>query len=293
MFFANFSVTDAMTTRQRNQKLNQIAEYDFTPYIGQYDRLDGTTLVGPELVEWLGMTGVSSSTLDLTFIEEQINMVVWSDVWIDATSTYHFIFDDLQVPENAVDYTCYEALLERLGIYDYGFAVTDFVEFLELAGIARDQLDLHEVDLAIEAHDWEMTVIDKTFIMGFMDQFGLDYSFITEDQWKVILDSWGIEWSLIDTNYVLGLLDFANVDTSNLNVTLIQEILVNIDWYDTVLDATAVQDFLTDIGVDSTLIDPEFFNYVLEELGIVYTPWDVHAMLNLLDMVGYDTSTVN
>ena len=83
---ANFRLADALTNKQRNQKHKLIEAYDFSPYIGTTGKLDGTTLVGPEIVEWMGFVGIDSSVLDLTLIEETVAAIDWTNTWIDYTS---------------------------------------------------------------------------------------------------------------------------------------------------------------------------------------------------------------
>lgn len=131
MLLANFRLTDALTNRQRNLKRAEIEAYDFSPYLGSTGKLDGTTLVGPEIVEWMGFVGVSKSLLDLTVIETAVMAVDWTTTWIDYTSVNYF-FEDVGVPMDAVDWELYELLMTMLGVNYYDIDVTTIYEFLDL-----------------------------------------------------------------------------------------------------------------------------------------------------------------
>jgi hypothetical protein len=50
---------------------------------------------------------------------------------------------------------------------------------------------------------------------------------------------------------------------------------------------------LADIGIDATTIDTALLEQVWTDLGILYIPYDVHAVLNILEAMGQDTSAVN
>lgn len=94
---------------------------------------------------------------------------------------------------------------------------------------------------------------------------------------------------------MLNLLDMVGYDTSTVNQTAMYEALWSVwDWENFVLDRYAIKDFLmTFMNIDVDTFDQVAWDNALNSFAIQYMPYDVHYILNLLDQVGYDTSSIN
>ena len=50
MLIANYSLVNALSTRQRNKKMAEIEAFDFSPYLDSTGRLDPSTVNGDLMV---------------------------------------------------------------------------------------------------------------------------------------------------------------------------------------------------------------------------------------------------
>jgi len=71
------------------------------------------------------------------------------------------------------------------------------------------------------------------------------------------------------------------------------EYLMAIDWDNFVLDNYALEEFMIDFGIPYDTFDPNLWLEVKMELGIIDMPYEVNYVLDLLEYVGYDSTTVD
>jgi len=71
------------------------------------------------------------------------------------------------------------------------------------------------------------------------------------------------------------------------------EYLMAIDWDNFVLDNYALEEFMIDFEIPYDTFDPNLWLEVKMELGIIDMPYEVNYVLDLLEYVGYDSTTVD
>jgi hypothetical protein len=84
-----------------------------------------------------------------------------------------------------------------------------------------------------------------------------------------------------------------DVDTSYLSPTQIFDYLIVIDYDNYVLDLHALETFFDEFGIDYESFNAKRYAAVQEELGIVYIPYDVNLIIDILESVTSNTTTID
>ena len=111
--------------------------------------------------------------------------------------------------------------------------------------------------------------------------------------WAEVLIDLDITSLPYEVHYVLDLLEYVGFDTSTLDQQHIYDYLSAVDYTDFVLDLTACEDFFAEFDIDSSTFNQTAWEEVQAELEIIWLPYDVHTILDILGAIGYDTSALS
>jgi hypothetical protein len=92
----------------------------------------------------------------------------------------------------------------------------------------------------LEEIDWDNFVLDSTAIHSFFDDFAIDYSNFSDDDWTYIFETLGVVEMPYDVHEIIGILETVGYDSSTVDQYTLYYILIEIDPDNFVLDNYAL-----------------------------------------------------
>jgi len=214
----------------------------------------------------------------------------------------HFILDLYAVEEffayfnidvATFDQTAWEEVMMELEIYDIPYQINYILDLLETLGVDTTMIDLDAMYDTLITNDWNNFVLDMYVLDEFLAEFGIDSSSFDQKIWEEIIAELEIIDMPYEVHYILDLLEYVGADTTNIDQNEMLEYLNATDWDNFVLDEFAIEEFFTAFGIDSSTFDQVAWEEVKAELDIINLPYEVHYILNLLEYVGFNSSSIS
>ena len=146
---------------------------------------------------------------------------------------------------------------------------------------------------ALESTDWDTTVIDRYLLTDFFNQLGINTDDFNQTAYNEILFEIGVIDMPYEVNYIKWILEEVGIDSTVIDSNTLLDYLEQIDWEDFVLDQTAIEDFLGDFNIDINDYNVTAYYEMLEWLGVADIPYEVHYILDTLEYLQYDTSSLS
>lgn len=246
------------------------------------------------ILEQLEYVGYDITTVDQNAMLDYLLAINWDNFVLDSTSLSQFL-SDMDIAETTFDADAWADVKEfELGIVPMPYDVHFILGLLDTLGVNTDEIDQNMMYEFLVVVDWDDFILDNFAMIEFFEYMGIEYTtFIDTQEYEDVKNILGIIDMEIDVNYIFHLLQRLGVDTDYISQTEVFEYLMAIDYDNFVLDTYALEQFFDYFGVAYEDFDPEVYAAVQDELGIVYIPYDVNYIVELLTQVNYDVATID